>query len=411
MNIYIIEFIIYLIFFLFSVEIILQVLVRWLKKNFQWLITKEDEFPINNQNEIDQFIKKNFSESTGWDRKVNSEGFEYLNGIKTFFKISSNGYRENENNLENAKIAVFGDSYAFCRYVNNNETWENFLEKNTGIITKNYGVGNFGIDQAIMKYFNCNIDKSTKLIILAFVPETIARIHSYWKHYLEFGNKFGFKPKYSLEKNKLIKIPNVLDQNSTIETLKNKTSFIKKNDIFYKKKFMPLMFKFPYLLTYFKFFNRNNTIFSNLLMFKILKKINNKKAKKFYNNAYSKIVKDNIKDSYKMYEDIKYTQLFEILINDFKEKLLSKNRKLLLLIMPQLYDVKNAKNKKLSYQVFFEKIKKNFNILDLTDDFKNFPDYENLFLEDKYGGHLSTKGNKFVADILDNKVKKTLENI
>ena len=36
------------------------------------------------------------------------------------------------------------------------------------------------------------IDKSTKLIILAFVPETIARIHSYWKHYLEFGNKFGF---------------------------------------------------------------------------------------------------------------------------------------------------------------------------------------------------------------------------
>ena len=171
------------------------------------------------------------------------------------------------------------------------------------------------------------------------------------------------------------------------------------------------MFKFPYLLTYFKFFSRNNTIFSNLLMFHILKKINNKKAKKFYNNAYSKIVKDNIKDSYKMYDDIKYTQLFEILINDFKEKLLSKNRKLLLLIMPQLYDVKNAKNEKLSYQIFFEKIKKNFNILDLTDDFKNFPNYENLFLEDKYGGHLSIKGNMFVADLLNNKVKKTLENI
>ena len=60
MNIYIIELIIYLIFFLFSVEIILQVLVRWLKRSFQWLITKEDEFPINNQNEIDQFIKKKF---------------------------------------------------------------------------------------------------------------------------------------------------------------------------------------------------------------------------------------------------------------------------------------------------------------------------------------------------------------
>ena len=58
MNNYIIELIIYLIIFLFSAEIILQALVSWLKISFQWLITKKDEFPINNQNEIDQFIKK-----------------------------------------------------------------------------------------------------------------------------------------------------------------------------------------------------------------------------------------------------------------------------------------------------------------------------------------------------------------
>ena len=41
-----------------------------------------------------------------------------------------------------------------------------------------------------------------KIVVFAFVPETISRINSYWKHYSEFGNKFGFKPFYKLEKNK-----------------------------------------------------------------------------------------------------------------------------------------------------------------------------------------------------------------
>ena len=162
MNSATIHYVIYLLIFLILIEIVLQTVVRWLKRDFQWLITKKDEFPINDQIQLNNFIKKNFSKHTGWERKANTKGSEFLNKSQTTFKISKNGYRETENNFSNSKISVIGDSYAFCRYVNDNETWESFLEKKMNIGVRNYGVGNFGIDQAIIKYSNTDIEKETQ---------------------------------------------------------------------------------------------------------------------------------------------------------------------------------------------------------------------------------------------------------
>lgn len=53
----------------------------------------------------------------------------------------------------------------------------------------------------ILKYKK-NIE--SKIIIFNVVPETIARINSYWKHYREFGNTLGFKPLYIIKKNFII---------------------------------------------------------------------------------------------------------------------------------------------------------------------------------------------------------------
>ena len=47
------------------------------------------------------------------------------------------------------------------------------------------------------------IDNNDKIIIFNVVPETIARINSYWKHYREFGNIHGFKPILKIKKDKL----------------------------------------------------------------------------------------------------------------------------------------------------------------------------------------------------------------
>ena len=48
---------------------------------------------------------------------------------KTYFKINSSGSRGNRI-YNKDKMSVFGDSFAFCRYVNDNETWQYKLSKN-----------------------------------------------------------------------------------------------------------------------------------------------------------------------------------------------------------------------------------------------------------------------------------------
>ena len=54
--------------------------------------------------------------------------------------------------------------------------------------------------------------------IIGVVPETINRINFIWKHFLEFGNIYAFKPTFFLDKKKLRKNP-----------IKDKKDFIKKN--------------------------------------------------------------------------------------------------------------------------------------------------------------------------------------
>ena len=173
---------------------IVFILVNLIKKDFQWVITEKDEFPFNSNLEFKNFLKNNFDKTTGWDRKKNTQGSETLNQKKTYFKITNEGFRNTPLKNKKSLISVFGDSYAFCRYVNDEKTWEAKLEKKIKYCVQNFGVGNFGLDQSFLKYKKTKFSKSTQLIIFAFVPETIVRINSYWKHYNEFGNKFGFKP-------------------------------------------------------------------------------------------------------------------------------------------------------------------------------------------------------------------------
>ena len=71
--------ILFVIFTLFILEIILRILVFLLKKNFQWIITKDDEFPKNIFNKLNKFYKTSYSRKLGWDRKINSSGTERLN--------------------------------------------------------------------------------------------------------------------------------------------------------------------------------------------------------------------------------------------------------------------------------------------------------------------------------------------
>ena len=197
------------------------------------------------------FFSKSFDPTLGWVRKKNSTGIEKGEQKQIFFKIDEIGSRTNSNSGKYVPtIACFGDSYAFCRQVDNDETWEYFLSEflETGVI--NFGVGNYGLDQALIRYKNTDLPTSVNTVIMAVVPETICRIQSNWKHYLEFGNTFAFKPKFFLENGHLKLQENPMQNEIDFLNYREKLPFIQSNDRFYKEKFRKFQFRFPYTISF-----------------------------------------------------------------------------------------------------------------------------------------------------------------
>ena len=67
-----------------------------------------------------------------------------------------------------------------------------------------------------------------------------------------------------------------------------------------------------------------------------------------------------------------------------------------------MHDLFLSQKNKSNYKTFFKKLSSSnkINIFDTTNIFLTKKNFTNLYLEDKYGGHLSKKGNLFVANEL-----------
>ena len=105
-----------------------------------------------------------------------------------------------------------------------------------------------------------------------------------------------------------------------------------------------------------------------------------------------------------MYREEKFKNKLNNLIIYMNNFLKSKNKKMILLITPQLLDL-YGKNLKYSIR-FYENIKTNVNCIDLTKDILNIKNFNKLYLQDIYGGHFNKKGNKLVSEMVYGKLKK-----
>lgn len=397
-------FIIFILFFIL-LEYFIFILFLKLKKNFQWLIGQEDINPTFTKKKFKNFLTNNYDKVLGWDRKPSTKGYEKSNR-KTYFNISKYGFRGKKKYSKDTS-SVFGDSFAFCRYVNDNETWQYHLSKKNKKNVLNFGVGNYGLDQAFLKYLKYSKKLKNQKIIFCVVPETIARVSSYWKHYREFKNIFGVKPiiKYKNKKIELIKFPSL----RTINLSKNLSQFddnfldkTKKIDIFYNKKLKKYLFQFPYLLSFAKNFRHNVKIFYFLTRDEISKRINKNYNNQYYNAAYSQILEQNIKESHFYYEDSYFKNNFKKLLN-FMNYYFKRNKiDFFIIIVPQYYDLKLKKSR--SKYVNFYKTLNNSKIVDLTEDILKFENWPNFYFKNRYGGHLNKSGNILLADIINKKI-------
>lgn len=371
----------------FIVELIIFHTIKEIKKNFPWFILKEDEFPSFDKNKFNNYIKNSYDKNLGWIRKPNTKGFDTSGKKKIKYIIDSDGSRKSNYKNKKKLGASFGDSYVFGREVENSQTWQENISKKENFCILNFGLGNYGLDQAIIKYKNTRLKSSNKFVIMGMVPENICRIQSEWKHFNEFGNIHGFKPKYYLKKNKLILRKNPISKKTKVENLNKIIKKIMVTDRFYNEKFNKKAFKFPYTFKFFKDFKFNLKIIYIYLI----------KNSGDRNNFYMlEVMKRNILQSHNMYKEEYSQKLFLKLIEKLVTIAKKRNHKVFLVIIPQYLDVK-FEGTNIFYKEFFKKyVSKKIDLLDLTDEFNN-KNLKRLYTNKYYGSHLSEFGNKFVA--------------
>lgn len=382
---------------LIFLELSLTVIVRRFRKEFQWLITEVDEFPELHQQALDKFINSSFDKELGWVRKPNTSGIEKGKyGDITFF-IDSEGSRKSSFPKLEKTIAVFGDSYAFCRQVMDTETWEEGVSKtlNTGVL--NFGVGNYGVDQALIRYMSETLQDTVKIAVMCFVPETICRVQSYWKHYLEFGNTFAFKPRFKLsESGELVLVRSAIQTPSDFNNLKSILPGIQANDDFYLRKFRKFQFRKPYIISLFRAPVRQFRLIGNLLWNKLMGLININ-SEKHKNRAFASVMKYNIQEAREMYLDNKATLLLKKILLNFGSVAKRKEHKPLILVIPQLLDFYEDKYLSMPYSNFYEELALEYDVIDMAGKFRTH-ELTDIYINDQYGGHLSAKGNELVAE-------------
>ena len=156
----------------------------------------------------------------------------------------------------------------------------------------------------------------TDVVILSVVPDTISRIVSIWKHYYEYGNTFGFKPRFVLKNDKLELKKNPIDNESKFFKYQEYIDEIRRNDFFYRKKFKKEKISFPYCLTVFKNARRNFSIIYWVLKINNFKK-QNKDISDIEWNPMKIIMNINLQWRVKLFDNLEIKKLLKKIIEEY----------------------------------------------------------------------------------------------
>ncbi|WP_150112100.1 hypothetical protein [Desulfonatronovibrio hydrogenovorans] len=357
---------------------------------FPWLIITKDKAPIIPEEKIAKHAKQSFHPVLGWLHRPNAQWHNTTSDGAVTYRIDSRGRRNNPG-FENAPmpVAVYGDSYAFCRLVPDDCTWPHFMSKYLHCHVGNYGVGNYGFDQALIRYEN-DPPTEARIVIMAVVPETIVRIQSYWKHYFEYGNLLAFKPRFTINDNELTFHSSIISDPQDYVTYRQHIKHIQNLDGFYCKKFTKDIIGFPSMLCLLRKPGRHMGIIRSLIFWLAIGKPDIAKR-----NALKVILRENAKWVQRLYNDNDSCLLLESLIQRFANSC-KKNKAIpALIVLPQPGDVNRQGPE--NHEHFFLNMKKHLHVFDFTNIFKQNKKKVSLYVEGPIGPHTSREANDLIA--------------
>lgn len=377
------------------VEVSLWALVRSHRKSFQWLIVRDDIAPDLPIAATRAYLERSFDAELGWLRKPNTAGRDRTGEGEVEFHISGDGARTNPGFEDQpSTIAVFGDSFAFCRLVADSQTWPHHLSRLCGTNVRNFGVGNYGLDQAVLRLEREIAGLPARVIVIAVVPETIARIHSYWKHYFEYGNVLAFKPVFQLDNGRLTlqKIPPAVIKN--LRNYRTSLDQIATTDPFFHTKFRRDLFCFPFVLSLVRRARRHVPILWHLSIGALSGRRAAARAR-----AFNVVLRENASVTAQLYASPPACALLSALLDRFANLCRQHDKQPVFVILPQPADLERVRAAIGDHRTAVNALGK-VPTMDLTNDFMAHPDNGRFYVEGDLGPHISDTGNRRVADEL-----------
>lgn len=137
------------------------------------------------------------------------------------------GERLDVTNFQQQKIYLFGDSFIYGQEVSDDETISHYLSLNTKTKVMNFGMGGYGLDQAVLRFQQVLKNHTPEYVVLGVYSETINRIVNTFRPFYVSHTKIelGFKPYFRSEQGQyqLVHPPEVRDLKDLVSSLK-KTS-------------------------------------------------------------------------------------------------------------------------------------------------------------------------------------------
>jgi hypothetical protein len=214
-----------------------------------------EEFPEVDEALLEKFTS--FDPELGWcprpNRQKQRDTGDHLPGeeVRTVVTYSTDEYGSRvcpaaDRGGEGISVSTYGDSYCFCREVDDDETFQAALARRLDTHVGNYGAGNYGLDQALLRLRRDYEADPTDYVVMVVTASSIARILSVWKHYQEFGNVLAVKPRFVRGDDGLELVETPIDEKRDLLDLEAYADFFHEYDEHYERWFKPRLLSPPY---------------------------------------------------------------------------------------------------------------------------------------------------------------------
>ena len=304
-------------------------------------------------------------------------------------------------------VSTYGDSYCFCREVNDDETFQHYLAERLDTHVGNYGGGNYGLDQAVLRMKRQYPKDPTDYVCMVVTASSIARILSVWKHYQEFGNVLAVKPRYRLEDGDLELVESPVDEKEDLLDLESRAEFLRSNDFHYDRWFLPHLATFPYSRTLF-----GDADHVRYCAYGALQDLEARYGRSIpgvdpadrQKDTVLRLEEDRVEYHKDLYEE--QSDLFEAVVGEFVDYAEEQDFTPVFAMVGQLRYARRRAEHGPIYGDLLDRLDDEYDDLETVDVAEHFPEsddpdaVDSLYVDRGEGGHYSPQTNERIADIL-----------